>query len=475
MMQIGIVHWSKPSLHKLLYRARGTYVMRKEKSNTNQITEGVIWKQLLIFFFPIVIGTFFQQLYNTVDAVIVGRFIGKQALASVGGSAAVLSNLVIGFFTGLSAGATVIISQYFGAKDEANLNKGLHTAYAFSILASVVISVVGWFSAPALLTMMKTPADVLPDSILYLRIYFLGILFVLIYNMGSGIMRAIGDSKRPLYYLIVCCFLNIVLDIVMVLVFHLGIAGVAIATIIAQAVSALLVTFSLMRSYDMLKLRLKAIKIHPDLLKAEFRIGLPSGLQSCAYSITNIIIQTSINNFGTDTAAAWAAFGKLDAIFWTICGAFGISITTFAGQNFGAKQYARVRKSVRVCLLMALSICGAMVVFLMIACRPLYHIFTSDQAVIDIGVYMLKLITPSYLIYIFVEIYSGALRGIGDVLIPALITMGGVLLVRIPWVLFVTPMRNEVSTLLFSYPMAWSATALLLIPYYFYRKKKVLE
>lgn len=449
--------------------------MRKEKTTTtNQITEGVIWKQLLIFFFPIVIGTLFQQLYNTVDAVIVGRFVGKQALASVGGSAAVLSNLVIGFFTGLSAGATVIISQYFGAKDRENLDKGLHTAYAFSILASIIISIAGWILTPTLLRITKTPADVLPDSILYLRIYFLGILFVLIYNMGSGIMRAIGDSKRPLYFLIVCCVLNIVLDIVMVLVFHMGIAGVAIATVISQAVSAVLVTFSLMRSYDMLKLKPRAIRIHKNLLKAEFRIGLPSGIQSCAYSLSNIVIQTAINNFGTDTAAAWAAFGKMDAIFWTICGAFGIAITTFSGQNYGARRYDRVRKSVRVCLGMALGVCGIMICFLMIACRPLYHIFTADKAVIEIGVYMLKLITPSYIIYIFVEIFSGALRGIGDVLIPTMITMGGVLLVRLPWVLFVTPIRNEISTLLFSYPMAWSVTALLLIPYYFYRRKKQL-
>ena len=235
--------------------------MTKENVTSNQITEGVIWRQLLFFFFPIVIGTLFQQLYNTVDAVIVGRFVGKQALASVGGSAAVLSNLIIGFFTGLSAGATVIISQHYGAKNSRSLHESLHTAYAFSIIASIGIAILGWFLTPWLLTVMNTPADVLTDSILYLRIYFLGMIAVLIFNMGSGIMRAIGDSKRPLYYLIVCCLLNIVLDIIMVLVFHLGIAGVAIATIISQAVSALLVTRTLMKGYDLLKLSLDAIRI----------------------------------------------------------------------------------------------------------------------------------------------------------------------------------------------------------------------
>lgn len=441
----------------------------------NQITDGVIWKQLLIFFFPIMVGTLFQQLYNTVDAIIVGRFVGKQALASVGGSAAVLTNFVIGFFTGLSAGATVIISQFYGAKNLKQLSKGLHTAYAFSITVSLLISVIGWFSTPALLHLLKTPADVIPDSILYLRIYFLGMIFTLTYNMGSSIMRAIGDSRRPLIYLIICCGINIVLDILFVIVFHMGIAGAAIATVISQGASAILVTRSLMKSYGILKLELRSIRFHGALLKSELRIGLPGGIQSFGYSISNIIIQAVINDFGTDTAAAWAAYGKLDAIFWTVCGSFGIAITTFAGQNYGARKFNRVKKSVRVCLGMALGVCGSLIVFLMVFCRPLYHIFTTDYAVVDIGVYMLRLITPSYVIFIFVEIFSGALRGIGDVLIPSTITLGGVLLVRLTWILFVTPMTGELSTLLYSYPLAWGSTALLLIPYYFHKQKQALK
>lgn len=440
----------------------------------NQITEGVIWKQLLIFFFPIMVGTLFQQLYNTVDAIIVGRFVGKQALASVGGSAAVLTNFVIGFFTGLSAGATVIISQFYGAKNLKQLSKGLHTAYAFSITVSLLISVIGWFATPALLHLLKTPADVIPDSILYLRIYFLGMIFTLTYNMGSSIMRAIGDSRRPLIYLVICCGINIVLDILFVIVFHMGIAGAAIATVISQGASAILVTRSLMKSYGILKLELRSIRFHGALLKSELKIGLPGGIQSFGYSISNIIIQAVINDFGTDTAAAWAAYGKLDAIFWTVCGSFGIAITTFAGQNYGARKFDRVKKSVHVCLGMALGVCGSLIVFLMVFCRPLYHIFTTDYAVVDIGVYMLRLITPSYVIFIFVEIFSGALRGIGDVLIPSTITLGGVLLVRLTWILFVTPMTGELSTLLYSYPLAWGATALFLIPYYFHRRKQAL-
>lgn len=453
-------------------------MMNSERKTTplqiNQITEGVIWKQLLIFFFPIAVGTLFQQLYNTVDAIIVGRCVGKQALASVGGSAAVLSNFVIGFFTGLSAGATVIISQHFGAKNIKQLSRGLHTAYAFSVTVSIAISVMGWLAAPALLRLLKTPSDVMPDSILYLRIYFLGIVFTLVYNMGSSIMRAIGDSRRPLLFLIICCALNIILDLFFVVGLGMGIEGAAIATVLSQAISSLLVTRALMKSYGILRLDLKSIRFHADMLKSELRIGLPGGLQSFGYSISNIIIQAVINDFGTDTAAAWAAFGKMDAIFWTVCGSFGIAITTFSGQNYGARKYNRVKKSVRISLGMSLGVCGSLILFLMAFCRPLYVVFTADQNVIDIGVYMLRLITPSYIIFIFVEIFSGALRGIGDVLIPSAITLGGVLLVRLTWILLVTPRTGKLSTLMYSYPLAWGATALLLVPYYFYRRKKLL-
>lgn len=446
-----------------------------ENKTTNPIISGVIWKQLLIFFFPIVVGTFFQQLYNTVDAIIVGRFVGKQALASVGGSAAVLSNLVIGFFTGLSAGATVVISQFCGAGDKKNLQDGLHTAYASALLFGVIISIIGFFSASWVLEVMQTPKDVLADSVVYLKIYFCGILFTFIYNMGSSIMRAVGDSRRPLIYLIICCFINIVLDLLFVVVFHMGIAGAALATLISQAVSAILVTKALASSYKILKLHLREIRLHSTLFKSEFKIGLPSGIQSCLYAITNIIIQTSINGFGTDTAAAWAAYGKLDAIFWTVCGAFGIAVTTFAGQNYGAQKYDRVKKSTRVCLLMALGTSFVLVTFLFLACRPLYHIFTTDQKVIDTGVWMLRLIVPSYMLFVFIEILSGSLRGIGDVIIPTLITLGGVCLVRVPMALILTPMTGEVSTLIYSYPVSWGVTILLLIPYFFYIKKKKLS
>lgn len=445
------------------------------KELKNEITEGVIWKQLLIFFFPIVVGTLFQQLYNTVDAVIVGRFVGKAALASVGGSAAVLTYQVVMFFTSLANGAAVVISQFYGAKNAQRLHAALHTAAAFAIIASVIISVIGFLATPALLAVMKTPEDIMADSIGYLRIYFLGITAMLVYNMGSGIMRAVGDSKRPLYYLIICCILNILLDIVLVVFFKLGIVGAAIATIISQAVSAVLVVRALMTSYEMIRLVPKDMRIDLPLLISQLRIGIPGGIQSLMYGLTNVIIQTSINQFGTDTAAAWAAFGKVDAIFWAVSGAFGISITTFSGQNYGAGKLDRVYRSVRTCLGMSLALCGSILIGLLVLAHPLLSLFTSDETVIGLGTYMMFNIVPSYAIFIFVEIFTGALRGIGDVMIPTFITLGGVCLVRLPWILIVTPIRKELFTILVSYPIAWAATALFLIPYYFYRKKKLNE
>lgn len=441
----------------------------------NPITEGVIWKQLLIFFFPILVGTLVQQFYNTADAVILGRFVGKEALAGVGGSAAVITTLIIGFFTGLATGASVIISQFYGAKDHKNLQKALHTAYAFSIIFGVLISIFGYILTPWLLEVTNTPSDIFEETSVYLKIYFAGMIFTMIYNMGSSILRAIGDSKRPLYYLVVCCILNVVLDILLVIVFPYGVAGAAIATVIAQAVSALLVTYALMKYYSTIKLELRNIKIHRSLLKSEFRIGLPSGLQACMYGISNVVIQTSVNEFGTDVTASWAAYGKIDAIFWTICAAFGVAITTFCGQNLGAGQYARIKKSIRVCLAMSLGTSAVLLTFLFVACRPLYAIFTTDKAVIDLGVYMLRLIMPSYLVYVFVEIIAGALRGVGDVMIPTLITLGGVCFVRIPWVMFVVPKYHSVDTLLYSYPLAWTITAILLIIHYFMQRKKIFH
>ena len=440
----------------------------------NRITEGVIWKQILIFFVPILIGTFFQQLYNTVDAVVVGRFAGKEALSSVGGSSSQIINLVVGFFTGLSAGATVIISQYFGAENRKKLEKALHTAYAFSFVFGIIVGIGGVIATPAILDMMNTPQELMADSTLYVRIYFAGLLFVLVYNMGSAILRAIGDSKRPLYYLIVCCGINTVLDLLLVLVFDMGVLGAALATLLSQAISAVLVTWTLMFRTVEMKLELKKISFQKDILIVMLRIGLPTGIQSSMYSISNVIVQAALNKFGVDAMASWAAFGKIDGIVWMICGAFGIAATTFVGQNYGAGKWERVRKGTRDCLLMALGSMMVLSFLITVFGGPLFTIFTSDTEVIAIGMKMVQIISPLYWVYGFIEIYSGYLRAQGSVLVTTFLTITGVCLLRIVWVMVIVP-QGSLGELVACYPITWTVTAVAMICYYIYKQKRIME
>ena len=439
----------------------------------NGILEGVIWKQLLLFFFPIMIGSFFQQLYNTADALILGREVGKEALAAVGGSAALISGLLVNFFMGLTSGAGIIASQMLGAGNRERLNDSIHTIYAFSIVGSIVFAIVGIVASPTLLTWMNTAPELMEDSIVYLQIYFAGSLFVFVYNTGSSILRALGDSKRPLYYLIVCCIINIILDIVMVSVLKMGVAGVAIATVAAQAVSALLVTQALMREKELCDFSLRKIRFHGELLKSELFLGFPSGVQASMYNISNMLVQSSINSFGTDTTAAWAAYGKLDAIFWMMSGALGIAITTFVGQNYGAGKMDRVKKSVKAGLFMDIGIAIVMSVLLIVARVPLFGIFCDDAAVVEIGAHMLFLLTPFYCVYVFTEIYSGALRGMGDVVVPMVITMFGVCVVRVLWIMIVAGAFPTLEVVIFNYPVTWILSAAAFIIYYRYKIKKI--
>lgn len=448
--------------------------MSTQEKTTNGIIDGVIWKQILIFFFPILIGTFFQQLYNTVDAVIVGRFVGKEALSCVSGSSGQIINLVVGFFTGLSAGATVIISQHFGAGNKEKLQRALHTAYAFSIIGGIVVGVAAVFATPAILRLMNTPQELMEDSTLYVQIYFAGLLFIFIYNMGSAILRAIGDSKRPLYYLIICCVINIILDLVLVLYLHLGVLGVAVATLLAQGVSAVLVTLALMFHTNGLQLKLREIRLHGDVLKTMLQIGLPTGIQASMYSISNIIVQTSLNAFGVDTMAAWAAFGKIDSLFWMINSAFGIAVTTFVGQNFGADKMDRVRKGTRVCLGMALGTAIILSVVLMAGGRVLFGIFTTDPGVVEVGLRMMQIISPTYFLFVFIEIYSGSLRAQGYVFVTTLMTLIGICAFRVIWVTLIVP-DGTLEQIIACYPLTWLVCAIGMIGYYHYKQCKILK
>ena len=439
----------------------------------NQITEGVIWKQLLIFFFPIVIGTFFQQIYNTADSIVVGRFVGKEALAAVGGSVNQIVNLVVEVFVGLTSGASVIVAQFYGAKDKKNLNKTLHTSYAFGIVIGFVVAVVGLLVTNTVLELMKTPQELMADSRLYLHIYFCGMIFNIIYNMGASILRAVGDSRRPLYVLMVTCGLNIVLDILLVVIFRLGVMGVAIATVSCQGISSILVTAMLMKEHPLFQLKLREIRFYRVYLNSVLRIGIPAALEATMYTIANLIIQVFVNELGTDTVAAWGTFAKIDAVYWMVVNAFGISITTFVGQNYGAGKVKRMRKSVGICL--GMSYAGAILVSgaLYALAGPLYRLFTTDENVVRIGVDMMHFLLPSYFMYVVIGILSGALRGAGRVLVPMLLTCGGVCLIRIVWMFGVFPGHPGINTIMLSYPVSWGITAVLFIIYYFRKFPKV--
>ena len=439
----------------------------------NQITEGVIWKQLLIFFFPIVIGTFFQQIYNTADSIIVGRFVGKEALAAVGGSVNQIVNLMVEVFVGLTSGAAVIVAQFYGAGDRKNLDRTIHTSYAFALTVGILTGLLGIFVSEPVLRLMKTPEELMADSTSYLHIYFLGIVFNVVYNMGASILRAMGDSRRPLYVLMISCGINILLDIFLVVVLKMGVSGAAVATVSCQGISACIVTGMLMGSHTFAPLKLRKIRFFGRSLISVLQIGVPAALEAAMYTIANLIIQVFVNELGTDTVAAWGTFGKIDAVFWMVINSFGIAITTFVGQNYGAGKIQRMRKSVRICLIMSYSAAFLVSGLLYAFAKPLYSLFTTDKGVVQIGVDMLRFLMPSYFLYVVIGIFSGALRGAGRVVVPMILTCGGVCLLRIIWMFGLVPVYPGIKTIMLSYPVSWGITAVLFIIYYIKKFPKV--
>ena len=433
----------------------------------NGITEGVIWQQILLFFFPILFGTFFQQLYNTADAIIVGRFVGKEALSAVGGTTGTLINLLVGFFVGMSSGSSVVVSQYYGAENTEMVKKSVHTAFCLAICGGVCLMVIGQVFAPMAIRAMGTPEEIIDYSVTYIRIYFMGVIGNLLYNMGAAILRAVGDSKRPLYFLICACLTNIVLDILFVVVLKMGVAGAALATILSQAMAAGLVLFTLMRSGDSYRFEIKALKMDRIILKKIIQIGLPAGLQSMMYSISNIVIQANINGFGTNTIAAWAVFGKIDGIFWMTMDALSISITTFAGQNYGARKIDRLKKGtyvgVGLTVIATAIMAGAVYTF----GTAISSLFTDDPMVLADSMAIIKFQAPFWFCYACVNVFPSTLRGIGDAFVPMLIICVGSCVLRVVWIFTACAAYPVLYTTLFSYPLSWSVTSIAFLIYYY--------
>ena len=436
------------------------------RQNSGDITQGVIWKQLLAFFFPLWFGTFCQQLYNTVDTVVVGRFVGKTALAAVG-STGVVVNLTVGVFTGLASGAVVIIAQHYGARRGPEVFRSVHTAMLLSLLLGAFFMAAGFLLTPWSLRAMGTTEEALPGAILYQRIYFLGMIPNVVYNMGTGVLRAVGDARRPLYFLIAASLCNIVLDLVLVVGFGLAVLGVALATVLSQLLSAVLVVLSLMRSQGQAyQLFPRQLRLYGAPLKDAMRVGVPAALQSVMYSASNIVIQAAINSFGTDAVAAWTAYGKMDVIFWMSINAMALAITTFAGQNYGAGQYDRLKKGVRVSVGMSAGFTVLLSTAMTVFARPILSIFSPDPDVLEIGVAMVRFLAPCYITYILVELLPGAIRGAGRSMVPMLISVFGVCVLRLVWLFTVVPAHHTIEAVELSYPITWAVTSAAVLIYY---------
>ena len=436
----------------------------------NNLTEGKIWKVMLRFVLPIFLGTLFQSLYNTIDAIIVGRFAGKEALAAIE-SVLNFHRLPVSFFVGLSSGATIIISQYFGANKKDEVSKASHTAILFAIVGGLLLSVLSCILSPFFIRLIKVPEEIFYQAQIYTIICFSGIMVSMIYNIGSGILRALGDSKTPFYILIISNILNIILDLILVVVFNLGVIGVGFATLISQIASAILIFIILLRTKLDCKIYINKIRFYKKYLKEIFRLGLPIGVQSVLYPISNTIIQSSINTFGVNSIAAWAISGKLDFLIWTVSDAFSIAISTFIAQNYGAEKHQRARDGIKVALIMSMIAIFVISFTLYFYNKPLAYFLIKDKNIVDLTSKIIKLIAPLYFIYVIGDVLSGAIRGIGDTFNPMIINIFGICVCRVLWIFFIVPLNPTFFMVLYGFIVSWIITAIMYITYIVYKRK----
>ena len=432
----------------------------------NDLTTGVVWKKLVAFFLPIAAGTIIQQLYNAADGLIVGRFVGTNALAAVGGSSAQIINMLVGFFVAMTAGASVVIGQIYGAGRKDDLNCAIGNAVAALAIAGVGLMGIGLVASPGLLRLLNTPEETLEGAALYLRIYFLGVPFVMVLNMESSILRALGDSFHPFLYMVIGCVMNIVLDILFVIGFGWGIAGVAIATVLAQVVNAGLLTLRLTRGTEEYRLTLRDLKLKGVYLVNMLRLGIPAGLQSSMYTISNTIIQVAVNSLGTVVVASWAMSGKTDGLYWAVSSAMGAAITSFIAQNYGAGRMDRVKQCVRQGLIMAFVVTVTVSAGLMLTAIPVLRILTPDEEVVQTTYTIMSYFVPFYFTWVLVEVFSAVLRGVGDALVPVLLIGVGICLFRILWIATVFSHYGTLFSLCLSYTVSWTITSIALTIYY---------
>lgn len=431
---------------------------------TTIMTEGSIWKKLLFFAVPLILGNLFQQLYNTVDSIIVGNYIGSEALAAVGASSSVV-NLLIGFCIGASAGAGVVISQFFGAWDKEGVRKAVHTTVALSIAAGIVMTVAGVLLTPVILRAMGTPAEVFSEAVIYLQVFFGGIVFSVIYNMSAGILNAVGNSKRSLVYLLIAACSNIVLDLLFVVVFKMGIVGAALATDISQLLSCIFILRFLMRTDEIYKLRIREIRFYDHLLGKILRIGLPTGIQNIVISISNVIVQSTVNSFGAVVMAGFAAYIKIDGFNLLPVLSISMAATTFTGQNIGAGKLERVKKCMITSVAMGVVYTVTTGILLLAFAPQVIGVFTKNMDVVECGGYIMRFFCPFYWMLAILQILSGTIRGAGKTMETMFVFLISLCLYRIAWIWGAMTVRHSLDLLMMVYPTSWFVGAVLILLY----------
>ena len=435
------------------------------QKGTQNMTVGSVRRAIVSFAMPIFLSQLFQQLYNAADSVIVGNLLGKQALAAVSSSASLIQ-LFTALMIGIALGAGVVISRHFGAEDYDTLSRAIHTTAAFGLIAGAALTVVGVLLSPTLLRWMGTAPDVMENSVVYFRNYFLGSMAVMLYNVFTGIMNALGDSRRPLYYLMFSSALNVALDLLFIGAFHLGVGSAAVATVISQAVSALLSFLHLRKPGTIYQLRLRKLRVHLDLMKEIVRMGLPTGVQNSVISIANVLVQSYINSFGSDAMAACGTYAKLQGFGFLPITSFALALTTFVSQNLGAKQYERARQGARFGILSTVVMAEIIGVLMVIFAVPMARLFNSDPEVVRIAVSQTRIENLFFFLLAFSHAVAGVCRGAGRATVPMLVMLSSWCVFRIIFISIAMRILRDIRVLFWCYPLTWAISSAIFLIYY---------
>jgi putative efflux protein, MATE family len=435
------------------------------KNEKNSLTEGVIWKKLLFFALPLLGTSFIQQLYNTVDLIYVGNFLGKEAAAAVGASSQFVTCLV-GFFSGMSVGSSAVTAYVFGSGKKSELKKVIHTTVGLAFICGLIMMAIGLIGAPTFLKMINTPDEIMGMAVSYVRVYFISIIAVVTYNMAAGIIRALGDSKTTMHIQLIGGLVNVVMDAVFIFLFDNGVVGVALATLFSQSVAAGLALLYLMRLEPESRLELKKIRVELQLLNNILKIGIPSGLQALVITVSNVFVQFHVNSLGVDSIAAFTAYFKVELLIYLPILAFGQAISTFTSQNLGASEYERVKKGTRVCLAMGIGVTAVLSALVLAFGRQAFSVINSDPGVLDLGVQIIAVTVPFYFVYLILEVLGGTIRGSGKAVPPMVIILTNICVLRTILLFIIMASNSSITGIAMTYPITWASTALGMAIYY---------